>query len=163
MTGVGMIGTPVMTGVVMGHAMTTVGATTAASVMPTGGGMIAWVTIAARMIGVSTMATDGATIAISGTTIGAVESQPTWGQDGSVARVCGVGHKESGSVAKFALGRGDTRAASCQADLMSLPFSDHRHHPSGRGRWQVLAGVMLGAGARAAPQLGGLKLCGLRS
>ena len=78
MTAAVMIGTPAMTGVAMGPAMTIVGATIAASVMPTGDGMIAWMTIAAGTIGVPAMATDGATIAIPGATIDAVESQPTY-------------------------------------------------------------------------------------
>jgi hypothetical protein len=71
MTAVVMIGTSVMIGVAMGFAMTIVGATIAASVMPTGVEMIAGMTIAAGMIGASAMATGGAMLAISETTIDA--------------------------------------------------------------------------------------------
>jgi hypothetical protein len=104
MTAVAMIGTPAGTDVAMGSVMTIVGvtiaasvmptgdgmiawmttgdATTAASVMPTGDEMIAWMTTAAGMIGGSAMATDGATIAISGTTIDAVKPERLFGPSG---------------------------------------------------------------------------------
>ncbi len=80
MTDAGMIGTSVMTGVATGSAMTIVGATIAASVMPTGDGMIAitGTTIDTGMTGGPVMTTGDGTIAISATTIDGDKSQPPY-------------------------------------------------------------------------------------
>lgn len=80
MTGAGMIGTSVMTGVAMGTAMTIVGATIAASVIPTGAGMIrtSGMMIDAEMIGAPAITTGDGTIAISGMMIDADKSQPPY-------------------------------------------------------------------------------------
>lgn len=80
MTGAGMIGTSVMTGVAMDTAMTIVGAMIAASVTPTGDGMIATFGMAtdAEMSAITGTMIDVGMIGASGMTIGADKSQPPY-------------------------------------------------------------------------------------